>query len=171
MSTREACSFSHWCWFIYPMWPLVRSFHVCSHFCSQFMWHQPHKLVFLLLIFMDGTSDIQPAQWWPPLCSSCSVSVWPDMAVPRLPGLASSTARLPRNSFCRLRPPHPQSPKEVEWQGRTGRTEIEKENVEIDWKETRMTGEIKDDTETSCHSKFCLGFSYVCARLHVCTWM
>lgn len=103
--------------------------------------------------------------------SCCSVSVWPDMAEPRLPGLAISTARLPRNSFCRLRPPHPQSLQEVEWQGRTGQAKIEKENVEIDWKETRMTGEIKDDTQTSCHSKFWLGSSYVCACLHVCTWM
>ncbi|CAB1457456.1 unnamed protein product [Pleuronectes platessa] len=50
----------------------------------------------------------------PALCSSCGGPVWPVAAVPHFPGAAGSGARLPRNSFCRLRPPHPLSPKELD---------------------------------------------------------
>lgn len=149
MSASEACCFSHWCWFIYPIWPLVPSFHVCSHFCSVHVT-QTSQVIFFTAdahgwnIRHSAGTTVAPIVL--KLQCFCVAPSWLCHIYQ-----ASSTARLPRNGLCRLRPPHPQSPKEVEWQGRTGQTEIEKEKVEIDWKETRMTGGIKDDTETSCH--------------------
>lgn len=160
MSASEACCFSHWCWFIYPVWPLVPLFHVCSHFCLQSMWHQPHVII---LCSRTATSDVRREQKWPPMCSICGVSGQPVVAAPHKP---DSKARSSRNSFCRLRLPHPVSPKEIEWQGRTGQAETEKQKGEIDGKE--MTGRMKDDTERHPVTPYLCRFQSTCVNVFAC---
>lgn len=75
MSASEACCFSHRCWFIYLFWPLVPSFHVSSHFCSQSMWHPPSQVIFLPPMLINGyerrSSGTTAALLW------CGVSALP----------------------------------------------------------------------------------------------